>query len=50
MLRRSGLIGRDGRKVHSDKVQGRSKELEHTSELEASLWERMPNQVLLSFV
>jgi len=36
MLRRSGLIGRDDRNVHSDEMQGRRKELEHTSELEAS--------------
>jgi hypothetical protein len=47
MLRRSGLIGRDGRNVHSDKMQGRSKELEHTSKLEASLKERTPTDVLL---
>jgi hypothetical protein len=40
MLRRSGLIGRDGRNVYSEKMQGRSKELEHISELGASLWER----------
>jgi len=36
MLRRSGLIGKDDRKVHSGDMQGRGKEVENTSELEAS--------------